>query len=137
MASFASSATTCGARKHAWTKMDARITCEFLLQQIRSSNLNFILEETPFSAYLTIRKSFLKNINSSNLLTTFNNSEEMLKKKIADLEAENLYLKSDNFDLRTELKNSEHNIIKLEEKFKNAEIQIIKYNQESKKVQSK
>ena len=38
-------------------------TCELLLSQIRNSNLNFSLSETPFSASLCIRKTFVKDLN--------------------------------------------------------------------------
>ena len=113
--------------------MDANITCEYLLKQLKYSNLNFILQETPFSAYLTIRKSFVKNLKTNNLFPTFNDSEETLKKKIAALEAENLCLNSDILDQKSEQKNSEHIIKKLEEKVKNAEIQTFKHTEESKK----
>ena len=115
--------------------MDAKITCEFLLKQLKSTNLNFILQETPYSVYLTIRKSFIKNLNTNNPSQTFNVSEETLNKKIADLEAENLLLKSNIFGHRSEMKNSEQTIIKLEEKIKTAEIETIKNIQETKKVE--
>ena len=111
--------------------MDANNTCEFLLKQIKSSNLNFMLQETPYSAYLTIRKSFIKNFNTNNLLQTFNNSEETLKRTIAALEAENLLLKTNIFGHKSEIKDSEHKITKLEEKVKIAEIETTKNIQES------
>ena len=115
--------------------MDTKITCEFLLKQLKSTNLNFILQETPYSVYLTIRKSFIKNLNTNNPSQTFNVSEETLNKKIADLEAENLLLKSNIFGHRSEMTNSEQTIIKLEEKIKTAEIETIKNIQETKKVE--
>ena len=115
--------------------MDAKITCEFLLKQLKSTNLNFILQETPYSVYLTIRKSFIKNLNTNNPSQTFNVSEETLNKKIADLEAENWLLKSNIFGHRSEMTNSEQTIIKLEEKIKTAEIETIKNIQETKKVE--
>ena len=113
--------------------MDAKITCDLLLKQLKSSNLNFLLQETPFSAYLTIRKSFIKNLKTNNLFQTSNDSEEILKRKVAALEAENSRLKSNILEHKTEMKDSEHIVIKLEEKVKNAEIQINKNIQESKK----
>ena len=36
-------------------------TCNFLLKSIRSSGLNFSFQETPFSMYVTIRKSFIQS----------------------------------------------------------------------------
>ena len=44
------------------SKMSASIspleTCELILSHVRSSCLNFAIQETPFSVYLTLRKSF-------------------------------------------------------------------------------
>ena len=37
-------------------------SCEVILQSVRSSNLNFTIQETPYSMYLTIRKTFTKNL---------------------------------------------------------------------------
>ena len=38
-------------------------SCESILQFVRSSALNFEIRETPFSIFLTMRKSFNKNLN--------------------------------------------------------------------------
>ena len=35
--------------------------CENLLNNVKSSNLNYLVNETPYSAYITIRKMFIKN----------------------------------------------------------------------------
>ena len=39
--------------------MNPNQTCELILQQIKESNLNFTLTETPFSVTLNIKKSFI------------------------------------------------------------------------------
>ena len=36
-------------------------SCEKILHQVMSSNLHFILQESPFSIYLTVRKKFVGN----------------------------------------------------------------------------
>ena len=35
--------------------------CEKMLQQMKSSNLHFILQESPYLIYLTVRKKFVGN----------------------------------------------------------------------------
>ena len=39
--------------------------CDIILNSVRSSNLNFACQETPFSIYLTIRKTQVKLLNPS------------------------------------------------------------------------
>ena len=41
--------------------MDANLTCEQILRYIKLSNLNFNIVETPFSATITLKKTFIKN----------------------------------------------------------------------------
>ena len=45
--------------------MDAVQTCETLLSYVKNSNLNFNLNESPFSVNINIRKSFIKDKNGS------------------------------------------------------------------------
>ena len=47
------------------TTMHATNTFDRLLQEIRSSNLNFQLQESPFSAQISIKKSLVKEKNGS------------------------------------------------------------------------
>ena len=41
------------------TKLSAHETCDVLINAIKSSNLHFLFQETPHSAYITIRKKFV------------------------------------------------------------------------------
>ena len=36
-------------------------SCDFIINSVRNSALNFSSQETPYSLYLTIRKSFVKS----------------------------------------------------------------------------
>ena len=38
----------------------ARQTCDTIISLIRDSNLNFFVQETPFSAFINIRKTFCR-----------------------------------------------------------------------------
>ena len=76
----------------------AQKNCDTILDRVRSSNLNFVLQETPFSIFLTIRKSFNKNLSNQPYPEPNLDSDVHDSDKLSDLMAE---LKS----LRTENKN--------------------------------
>ena len=98
--------------------MDANIACEFILKHLKSSNLNFVLQETPYSAYITIRKSLVKNRDSVIPESTVE-SGEALYDKIKVLQAENVSLKMDLHKLKSVAKNSDDKILELEVQLKN------------------
>ena len=43
-----------------FSKMDAKTICDELLSNIKSSGLNFVLTETPFSVKIEIKKTFFR-----------------------------------------------------------------------------
>ena len=47
--------------------MDAFKICDLLLSHVKSSNLNYSLQESPFSIHLSIKKSFIKDRNGDYL----------------------------------------------------------------------
>ena len=77
----------------------AMATCEKVLSTVKKSALNFIIQETPFSAYLTIRKTYCKDIK--NLTVAEDNHDEQNKEKITKFEKENIYLKNELEEIRT------------------------------------
>ena len=85
--------------------MDAKTTCELILKQLKASNLNFLLQETPYSAFITIRKSLIKNLSSvpSSIFHPVSDSVETLNQKIEPLVTENLCLKKDLIEKHSEL----------------------------------
>ena len=50
--------------------MDAKTVYENLLSTIRSSGLNFVLSETPFSLNIVLKKTFISSKNASKLQTS-------------------------------------------------------------------
>ena len=58
--------------------MDPSETFEAILTQLKLSGLNFLIEESPFSVYVTICRSFLKRRN-------FNNFKKPLKENMSEL----------------------------------------------------
>ena len=70
--------------------------CGQILFSLKLSKLNYLVKETPYSAYVTIRKKFIKESNE-NQSTIFDNLN------LNDKEAEILALKERNKDLETNL----------------------------------
>ena len=72
--------------------VQASEVCNKILQGIKSSNLNFVINETPYSANICIRKRFVKEIVSSfdaslQNQTEFQEQNEKLKNQISELVA--------------------------------------------------
>ena len=49
--------------------MDANQTCEDILKYIKLSNLNFNIVESPFSATITLKKTFIENKDGTSRLS--------------------------------------------------------------------
>ena len=67
----------------------AKETCEKVLRSIKQSQLDFLLQETPYSVFLTIRKRFIKDFKNLSTATQTIESDFVIKD-----------LKSDNKELR-------------------------------------
>ena len=67
----------------------ANETCEKVLRSIKQSQLDFLLQETPYSVFLTIRKRFIKDFKNLSTATQTIESDFVIKD-----------LKSDNKELR-------------------------------------
>ena len=100
-----------------------------IIDCVRSSNLNFAYQETPFSLYLTIRKTNIKNhqANSSQPI------QVKSQKDVEALEKENSVLKNTVRELKDKLNTSEDNTIVLEEKVAVAEAEVLKVFEQAKK----
>ena len=57
--------------------MDANSSVDMIVSSVKKSNLNFYLQESPFSLIINLRKSFIKNINGNIVLpqNTLNKNE--------------------------------------------------------------
>ena len=51
--------------------LEPQDVCDQVLQVVRSSQLNFCSQETPYSVFLTLRKSFTKNFKHPTFLEPF------------------------------------------------------------------
>ena len=66
----------------------AHQVCENILKTIKSSKLNYVVNETPYSSYITIRKAFTKEHKGLSNVTLVCEDEvnlENFKEKIARL----------------------------------------------------
>ena len=66
----------------------AHKVCEDLLSILKSSKLNYLVKETPYSAFVTIRKRFLKDTDISNVTLVSNDDSDD-----TNMRRENLILK--------------------------------------------
>ena len=106
--------------------------CHQLLYQLRLSNLNFVISETPYSAQILLRKRFLKDVEGPacpNLTNQFSNSK--------NLEDENKVIKEEKNDLvdkvrelESSRKTATETLHLLEEKIAKAEAAALKCYQE-------
>ena len=137
-------------------------TCDMILNHVRSSCLNFAVQETPFSVYLTLRKSFSRSprifstsdqtsslIASSPLGTDILETElETLRKefKLLKLKNDNLERSNDELSrqveeevilsghLKSELTMKTENLQVMHEKFENLESKFKHSKSENKKL---
>ena len=57
----------------------ATAVCQLLLNQLRSSNLNFIISETPYSAQILLQKRFVKEASGPAWAKNVENEFEITK----------------------------------------------------------
>ena len=104
-------------------------SCEPIFSAVRNSKLNFNLQETPFSFYLSIRKSYTKNqtpeVQSSNSVPLLANSElerdfESVKVENKDLKAQLQSLEQVKADLVLDIDEEISNCLETKAKLKSA-----------------
>ena len=78
----------------------AHYACGQILFSLKNTKLNYVVKETPFSAYITIRKKFLKSATDVQNINDDALSDKYLKLK--ELEAENSKLKDRNKAVESE-----------------------------------
>ena len=133
--------------------MDAKTIFENLLQQIQYSNLNFKLELSPFSANISLKKSFIRNKSGIPLLPTYSEfcsppditnlvvsesehhdvKNKLLEEQVRQLEFENTDLRrnydeevAQSEDLTNKLKNALERLDNLQNSFSKLESKHIK-----------
>ena len=114
--------------------------CDVLMSAIKNSQLDFFIQETPYSSYITIRKKFNKYINSRAQVTEHKMvddkslSEEVkqknlsLRHEIAEKEAQIKFVKEECTILLAKLEKAKKEVFKYCEK---TSIQKAKYDDET------
>lgn len=90
------------------SEFSANFACGQIIFSLKSSKLNYVVKETPYSAYITIRKKFLKSFEQSetdNIDKIVNSAklDDDIKDKIKKVEKENIKLKQRNKEVESDL----------------------------------
>ena len=113
----------------------AMVICENILSLLKKSGLNFVIQETPFSAYVTIRKTFCKDFENSEVTKDIDNEEN--KVQLVKLETENNDLRNELEEGVTKYENLKNENQVLQERLENAEKEILKHFTESKLTEAR
>ena len=106
----------------------ANTVCNQVLKVVKESNLNYLVNETPFSAFITIRKNFVRQSGKQEALeVTLACDDYSLKQKCRELEKELTQLK-------TNLQGCEVKIEGLVEENNNLEEKVCKLETEKSSV---
>jgi hypothetical protein len=115
--------------------MAAKRSFENILEQIQSSNLNFQLQLSPFSASISLKKSFIRDKTGNLLLPQYPPAQHVdheVEHHNSLLASENDNLKEQIEELLTSNKSSQETIDILEQKVAKAEASALKSYQERK-----
>ena len=89
--------------------MDANSAVDVIISTVKNSNLNFLLQESPFSLQINIRKTFIKNKDGTILQPIIEQNE-----KIGKLKQDNSSLNDLAKQLEAELFETRDSLYKLE-----------------------
>ena len=79
------------------TSYDANVACSQIHEFVQASGLHFVIKQTPWSSYITLRKKFVNSdnfLNGANThamspdLATLDEKNKQLENKVAKLELE-------------------------------------------------
>ena len=89
--------------------------------------MDFYLQETPYSVYITIRKKFIKTFQHSKYLDVVDDSSE-----IENLKVENEKLRNEIIERKGETESSKDKALILQNRLEKAEKDLLKYSEEEK-----
>ena len=110
----------------------AHYTCSKVLNALKGSQLDFFLQETPYSVYLTIRKKYVKNFKPAS-----DNNHDANDKMIEDLTQENEKLRNVVSEMSLACEKNKKEVLILEKRLEKAEEDMFKQFEEEKKQKSK
>ena len=123
-------------------------SCTTVLSFLRKSGLNFIVQETPYSAYVTIRKKFCSGFvvtsavsnNTKDIeqklveVNNLENTNEYLKKELEETVELLENIKSEKEVLQKRLENAEKEVFNCFEDAKNTELKLLEEISDLKKI---
>ena len=86
--------------------ISAERSCQEILLKLRSSGLIFLLQETPYSVYITIRKRFRKDAKPNIPPVSHESELEVLNKEFISFKLSNDYLSSQNEAIKNKFEES-------------------------------
>ena len=115
-------------RKESTMAVSPRDVCQELLNQLRLSNLNFLISETPYSVQICLRKRFLKEAGGPdpNLSIRAKTHDQNLEKQTQLLESENSILKTQIIACEHDKESLSDTVNVLERKLSKAEASALK-----------
>ena len=114
------------------TEVSAEFACGKILFGIRQSKLNYVLNETPYSAYITIRKKFTNGVIVNNeemakdasgakvLESNLTKENRELKEKLKDLETTCALIQIENEEFELKNDSLKKDIVSLDDKIEEA-----------------
>ena len=111
----------------------ALATCSNVLDTIKSSQLDFYLQETPYSAFITIRKKYVKNFQPSEQVYTSVASSTAIE----ILELENKKLKIENQEGKAKIERGRNELFTVQKKLEKAENDLLENFNNKKNEKSK
>ena len=127
--------------------MNANQVADLILSSVKKSNLNFHIQESPFSLLINLRKTFIKNKNGNHLLPP--SSDVLINENVVDnnkvkvkvLEEEKSSLNDALGQLNAELSETRNAMKELDVKLEKAKMDITevqsKANESAKEVEKK
>ena len=114
--------------------MDATRSFKELTEQIENSKLNYVITKTPFSANISIRRSFIRYHFDSSVKETNEVKEETLthpqKNEIDELKSRILGVLSENEKLQEFLKEQTAKVTNLEENLRDSREELVSVRKE-------
>ena len=109
--------------------------CDALMFAIKTSQLDFVIQETPYSSFVTIRKKFKKSFSSSDEVTEVDNRVD--NETLRELNLENCKLKEMIKEKDAQFESVKKNSIMIQEKLENVEKDIFKHHEERDKQKAR
>jgi hypothetical protein len=109
-----------------------------IMNSIRSSGLHFCLQETPYSCYITVRKSLINPQSSPQILNADPSSNNIESNtKVLELKSQNIFLENSNLKLKQSYQDAVEEVEDKAEVIVNLETELSRMTAELKEMHGK